>query len=377
MALSRPLRIGIIAGEASGDLLGADLMAALQARHPEIQFEGIGGPRMQALGFHSHFDMEELSVMGLVEVLKHLPRLLSIRKQIVRHFIDNPPDVFIGIDAPDFNLGVERRLKEQGIKTVHYVSPSVWAWREKRVFKVKAATDLVLALLPFEKAFYDRHDHPCVFVGHPLADRMPLDVDVSGAWQALGLDESHPTLAVLPGSRGGEVARMAPLFKEVALRLKAQFPGLRFLIPAANAKRRAQIETVFAELPDTSVVDGQGREVMAASDAVLLASGTATLEAMLAKKPMVVAYQVHPFTYWLAKKLVRVKRFSLPNLLADADWVPELIQDDATPEAIAQAVAGALGEAQRENPARFRELHEQIRRNASERAAEAVLELTC
>ncbi|WP_336407629.1 lipid-A-disaccharide synthase [Gallaecimonas pentaromativorans] len=375
--MSRPLRVGMIAGEASGDLLGADLMASLQAQHPDIQFYGIGGPRMQALGFNSLFDMEELSVMGLVEVLKHLPRLLHIRKHIVRHFIDNPPDVFIGIDAPDFNLGVEKRLKDKGIKTVHYVSPSVWAWREKRVFKVKAATDLVLALLPFEKAFYDRYQHPCVFVGHPLADRMPLEVNVPAAWAELGLAEQHPTLAILPGSRGGEVARMAPLFKEAALKLKADNPALHFLVPAANAKRRAQIEAAFSNVADVTVVDGKGREVMAASDAVLLASGTATLEAMLAKKPMVVAYQVHPFTYWLAKKLVRVKRFSLPNLLADADWVPELIQDDATPAAIAKAVQGALGAEQQANPARFRALHERIRQNASEQAAKAVLELLC
>ncbi|WP_192954824.1 lipid-A-disaccharide synthase [Gallaecimonas mangrovi] len=375
--MSKPLRVGMIAGEASGDLLGADLMASLQAHHPDIEFFGIGGPRMQALGFDSLFDMEELSIMGLVEVIKHLPRLLHVRKTIVKHFLDNPPDVFIGIDAPDFNLGVEKRLKDKGIKTVHYVSPSVWAWREKRVFKVKAATDLVLALLPFEKAFYDRYQHPCAFVGHPLADRMPLDVDVPGAWQKLGLDEHHPTLAILPGSRGGEVARMAPLFKEAVLKLKADNPALHFLIPAANAKRREQIAAVFSDVSDVTVVDGQGRQVMVASDAVLLASGTATLEAMLAKKPMVVAYQVHPFTYWLAKKLVRVKRFSLPNLLANDDWVPELIQDDATPERIFEAVKGALGDAQAQNPQRFRALHQDIRQNASEQAAKAVLELLC
>lgn len=375
--MSKPLRVGMIAGEASGDLLGADLMASLQAHHPDIEFFGIGGPRMQALGFNSLFDMEELSIMGLVEVIKHLPRLLHVRKTIVQHFLDNPPDVFIGIDAPDFNLGVEKRLKNKGIKTVHYVSPSVWAWREKRVFKVKAATDLVLALLPFEKAFYDRYQHPCTFVGHPLADRMPLDVDVPAAWQKLGLDEHHPTLAILPGSRGGEVARMAPLFKEAVLKLKADNPALHFLIPAANAKRREQIAAVFSDVSDVTVVDGQGRQVMVASDAVLLASGTATLEAMLAKKPMVVAYQVHPFTYWLAKKLVRVKRFSLPNLLANDDWVPELIQDDATPERIFEAVKGALGDAQAQNPQRFRALHQDIRQNASEQAAKAVLELLC
>ncbi|WP_406666662.1 lipid-A-disaccharide synthase [Gallaecimonas sp. GXIMD1310] len=376
--MARPLRIAIIAGEASGDVLGAALMAALQQQYDgDIDFVGIGGPQMLAAGFDSLYDMEELSVMGLVEVLKHLPRLLTIRRQIVQHFIANPPDVFIGIDAPDFNLGVEQRLKAKGIKTVHYVSPSVWAWREKRVHKVKAATDLVLALLPFEKAFYDRYQHPCVFVGHPLADTMAIEPDIAAAWQQLGLVEQHPTLAILPGSRGGEVARMAPLFKEVALALKAAMPQLHFLIPAANERRRADIEQHFADVPDVTVTSAMGREVMTASDAVLLASGTATLEAMLAKKPMVVAYKLHPLTHWLARRLLRVNRFSLPNLLADDDWVPELIQDEASVANITRATEGALSGAQAINPERFRQLHQRIRQDASAQAAKAVLALLC
>ncbi|WP_341503500.1 lipid-A-disaccharide synthase [Gallaecimonas sp. GXIMD4217] len=371
--MSKPLRVGMVAGEASGDVLGASLIQALKKSHPDLILEGIGGPLMQAEGFDSLYPMEELSVMGLVEVLGRLPRLLGIRRGLVRHFIDNPPDVFIGIDAPDFNLGVEKRLKDKGIKTVHYVSPSVWAWREKRVHKVKAATDLVLALLPFEKAFYDKHHHPCVFVGHPLADEVPQESDQAAARDALELHGDGHYLAMLPGSRGGEVARMGPLFAEALPLIRAQRPELEILIPAANDKRREQIDALFAGQDGVHVFDGQARTLMAASDAILLASGTATLEAMLVKRPMVVAYKVHPWTYRLAKRLVRVTRFSLPNLLADADLVPELIQDDATPQNVAEQVLKALDD--REQVGRFGELHQLLRRDASAKAAEAVLKL--
>ena len=375
---ARPLRVAIVAGEVSGDILAAGLMRELRALCPHIEFIGIAGPQMQQEGIISLFEMEELAVMGLVEVLGRLPRLLSVRHQLIRTLLQDPPDLYIGVDAPDFNLGVEAKLKRHGIRTVHYVSPSVWAWRQSRIHKIKAATDLVLAFLPFEKAFYDQHAAPCRFVGHTMADAIPLVSDRDAACQRLGLDPAQRYLAVLPGSRQAEVEMLAPVFLAACQRLQATDPALRYIVPLVNARRRAQFEAYLAatapELPIT-LFDGQARDVMAASSAILLASGTATLEAMLVKRPMVVAYRVKPFTYWLAEKLVNIRTFSLPNLLAGCHLVPELIQDECTAERIAHQVETLLNSDNSALLSEFTRLHQLIRCNADHQAAEAVLEL--
>ena len=375
---ARPLRVAIVAGEVSGDILAAGLMRELRALCPHIEFIGIAGPQMQQEGIISLFEMEELAVMGLVEVLGRLPRLLSVRHQLIRTLLQDPPDLYIGVDAPDFNLGVEAKLKRHGIRTVHYVSPSVWAWRQSRIHKIKAATDLVLAFLPFEKAFYDQHAAPCRFVGHTMADAIPLVSDRDAACQRLGLDPAQRYLAVLPGSRQAEVEMLAPVFLAACQRLQATDPALRYIVPLVNARRRAQFEAYLAatapDLPIT-LFDGQARDVMAASSAILLASGTATLEAMLVKRPMVVAYRVKPFTYWLAEKLVNIRTFSLPNLLAGRHLVPELIQDECTAERIAHQVETLLKSDNSALLSEFTRLHQLIRCNADHQAAEAVLEL--
>ena len=283
----RPVRIALLAGEASGDMLGASLLQALKDRYPNAEFGGIGGPKMEAAGFHSWFDMETLSVMGLVEVLGRLRQLFKLRKQVVDRMIDWKPDVFIGIDAPDFNLGVELRLRNAGIKTVHYVSPSVWAWRQKRIHKIDRATDLVLALLPFEKAFYDKHQVACEFVGHPLADEIPLHLSMGEARERLGISPDSQVVALLPGSRGGEVAELGELFLQAAAKLSKHNSNLKFVIPAANDARYQQIELMLAKFPelDTMLLHGQARDAMVAANALLLASGTVALEAMLVKRP--------------------------------------------------------------------------------------------
>lgn len=377
---ARPLTIALVAGETSGDILGAGLIRALKAKHPDARFVGVAGPRMLAEGCESWYDMEELAVMGIVEVLERLPRLLKIRRDLTRRFTALKPDVFVGIDAPDFNITLEGRLKQHGIRTIHYVSPSVWAWRQKRVFKIGRATDLVLAFLPFEKAFYDRFDVPCRFIGHTMADAMPLQPDKAAARRALGIDEQALCLALLPGSRNAEVEMLSADFLKTAQRLREKWPQLEIVVPLVNARRREQFERIKAEVaPELPVhlLDGQGREAMIASDAALLASGTAALECMLAKCPMVVGYRMKPFTFWLAQRLVKTQYVSLPNLLAGRELVPELLQDECQPEQLAAALEPLLaqGETRDRLLATFTELHQQIRWNADEQAAQAVLEL--
>lgn len=377
---ARPLTIALVAGETSGDILGAGLIRALKAKHPDARFVGVAGPRMLAEGCESWYDMEELAVMGIVEVLERLPRLLKIRRDLTRRFTALKPDVFVGIDAPDFNITLEGRLKQRGIRTIHYVSPSVWAWRQKRVFKIGRATDLVLAFLPFEKAFYDRFDVPCRFIGHTMADAMPLQPDKAAARRALGIDAQALCLALLPGSRNAEVEMLSADFLKTAQRLREKWPQLEIVVPLVNARRREQFERIKAEVaPELPVhlLDGQGREAMIASDAALLASGTAALECMLAKCPMVVGYRMKPFTFWLAQRLVKTQYVSLPNLLAGRELVPELLQDECQPEQLAAALEPLLaqGETRDRLLATFTELHQQIRWNADEQAAQAVLEL--
>lgn len=369
--------IAIVVGETSGDILAAGLLRELKQRYPNATFSGIGGPRMLAQGFDSLFDMEELSVMGLFEVLSRLRRLLHIRKSLAKHFITNPPDVFIGVDAPDFNLGLELTLKQAGIKTVQYVSPTVWAWRQKRIFKIARATNLVLSIFPFEKAFYDQHQVPCDFVGHTLADQLPLQPDVAAARVHLGLPAQAAVLAILPGSRGNEVGLLSEPFFRAAALIQQQQPDLHILIPAANAKRRAQIEAVLAEvkLSNVQVLDGQSREAMTAADAILLASGTATLEAMLCKKPMLVAYKFSPLTAMILRRLVKADYFSLPNLLAGKKLVQELLQEQVEPDRIATELSGLLAEPQTALLAEFTAIHQQLKCNADVQAAQAIEKL--
>lgn len=368
------LRIALVAGEASGDILGAGLMRALKAQHPAVEFIGVGGPLMQAEGLESYFPMERLSVMGLVEVLGRLRELLARRKKLIQTLTEEKPDVFIGIDAPDFTLNIELKLRQAGIKTVHYVSPSVWAWRQKRVLKIREGCDLMLTLLPFEARFYEEKGVPVRFVGHTLADTIPLEADRTAARQALNLPEG-PLVALMPGSRGGEVSRLGGLFFDAAERLRAMRPGVRFVLPCASPQRRIQLEALLAgrDLPVT-LLDGQSHQALAACDAVLIASGTATLEALLFKRPMVVAYRLAPLTFWILKRMVKSPYVSLPNLLAQRLLVPELLQDDATAEALATTLSPLIdgGEEQTRG---FDEIHRTLRRDASNQAAEAVLTL--
>ena len=379
-SVPRTPRIALVAGEASGDMLGAGLIAELRARFPDAEFAGIGGDAMRNAGCQTWFDASELALMGLAEILRHLPRLLKLRKAFRQRVLDWQPDVFIGIDAPDFNLGVEQWLKQRGVRTVHYVSPSVWAWREKRAEKIGASADLVLCLFPMEPPIYARHGIDARFVGHPMADAIALESNRAEARSVLGLPATTPVLAVLPGSRLGEISRLGPAFFEAAWRVAERMPELHIVVPAANAKCRQLIDQQIAAsaLPSARlhVLDGRARDAMTAADVVLLASGTATLETLLVKRPMVVGYRVAELTARIVKALglLKVNRYALPNVLAGRDLAPELIQQDCTPERLANAVLQWF-----EHPDcvtglqdDYHRLHLELRQDASARAADAV-----
>ena len=376
------MRIGIVAGESSGDILGAGLIRAIRARAPEARFTGVAGPEMVAAGCEALYPAETLSVMGLAEVLRHLPRLLAVRRDLKRHFLADPPDVFIGIDSPDFNLGLELALRRAGIPTVHYVSPSVWAWRPGRIFKVGRAADLTLALLPFEPPFYAQHGFKAEFVGHPLADALATRPERAALRAQLQLPPGGRVVALLPGSRFTEVERLGALFLDTARWLHARQPVLRFVIPAATPALKQLLERLISVngsgMPVT-LVEGHSREVLGAADAVLLASGTATLEAMLLDCPMVVAYRLAPLSHAIIRglRLLKIPYVGLPNLLASRELVPEFLQSRATPEFMGEALLALLEDpmmraAQLEG---FRALAGVLRRRADERAADAVLTL--
>jgi lipid-A-disaccharide synthase len=378
----KAFKVGIVAGEASGDILAAGLIKQLKKQYPNATFEGIAGPKMQAQGCQSLFDMEELSVMGLVEVLSRIRRLMFVRKTLLNHFLTNPPDVFIGVDAPDFNLGLELKLKKRGIKTVQYVSPTVWAWREKRIFKIAKATNLVLSIFPFEKQVYDKHHIPCEYVGHTMADDIAIKPNKQKARLSLKLKENATVLAVLPGSRKREVDTLLDVFIQSCLLLKSDIADLKILIPVVNRQRKDQVDQyIKTHNPDLSiqVVIGHAREVMIASDAVLLASGTATLEAMLCKKNMVTAYKLSGLTYQMMKWLYKAKYFALPNVLANEKLIPELLQDDVTPQTISELLLPMLtlqsADEQQALITKFETLHESLKQDADVQSAAAVANL--
>ncbi|MFN3235347.1 MAG: lipid-A-disaccharide synthase [Gammaproteobacteria bacterium] len=381
MTNPQKLHIGIITGEVSGDLLGADLIRALREHIPEVTFEGVLGPELKKLGGVAHEDMESLAVMGFVDPLLQLPKLLKIRHKMIQHFKKNPPDVFIGIDSPDFNLGVEYALKKTGIKTVHYVSPSVWAWRKGRIKKIKKAVDLMLTLFPFEKAFYDDHGVNAVHVGHPLADMIPMENDKLAARARLYMPEEGEYVALLPGSRKNELSHLAETFLETADLCLKRKPELKFITACANAARREQFESLwrerFSHIPLT-FYDGQSRDVMMASDAILVTSGTATLEAMLVKRPTVVAYKMSKLNFFVARLLVDIAYFSLPNLIADGTIMPEFLQDDANPEQLSKTLLEYFlqPEIAKAQIDKFKAIHGQLMVKSSQKAAISVINLS-
>ncbi len=372
-----------VAGEASGDLLGADLIGGLRKKFPGARFAGVGGPHMEAAGMELWHPAEILSVMGFVEVIAHLPSLFAVRRDVLARTLRERPAAFIGIDAPDFNLGVERKLKQAGIRTIHYVSPSIWAWREKRADKIAASAERVLCLFPMEPPIYAKHHVDARFVGHPLARAIPLDPDHANARRELNVPNDAPLLALLPGSRQGEIKRLGKIFFDAAALLKRQLAPLEIVVPAANAACRTAIAAMLAGDPasgalNVRLIDGNARTAMIASDAVLLASGTAALEAMLAKRPMAVAYRINPFTYWIVKKfgILPTNVYSLPNILAGRIVVPELMQKDCTAPALAATLLPLL-QSRRMDPglaAEFRRLHETLLA-PPDSAASAVVEL--
>lgn len=378
---SRALRIGILAGEVSGDLLGARLMRALRQHLPDVRFEGIGGPEMQAEGCKSLFPMERLSVLGLTEILGRYLELRRLRRELIAHFLANPPDVFIGVDSPGFNLGIEEKLRSAGIPTVHYVSPQVWAWRTWRVNKIRRAVDRILVLFPFEQPFYARHEVDATFVGHPLADEVRGDDDPRPYRDRLKLDLDRPTVALLPGSRVSELRALADVFVQTAQWLHQRNPDVQFIAPFVNRRTRVLFEEAIRrhqawDLPITRF-HGHSREVMAAADVVLLASGTATLEAMLLRRLMVVTYRVSRLSYWLMRAFAHITLVAMPNNLAGRHLVPELLQRDANPAQLGRTVERYLARPlyAREALQSFAVLGERLRGDAAGKAARAVLEV--
>lgn len=375
-------RIAVVAGELSGDTLGGGLLEALKARYPDARFLGVPGPAMADAGCEALASIDDLSLFGLGEVLREIPRLIRLRRYLIERITAWRPDVFIGIDAPSFNTGLERRLRLAGIPTVHYVCPTAWAWRERRVYHLREAADMMLSIFPFEEAFFRRHHVPVRFVGHPLADELPLHPDADSARRALGLALDATWVGLLPGSRNAEVDRLGPRFLATARWLHARLPGIRFVIPVAKPSLREKLETQCRDLaPELAItlIDGRAREVMRAASVVLTASGTATLEALLAKTPMVVAYAVSPISYHIAKTLdlIKVPWVSMPNLLADRMLVPEVLQNEARPEVLGPWLYRLLTseDARTEQIEAFESLHEQLRRGASQGAARAVAEI--
>ncbi len=373
--------IALVAGESSGDQLGAALIRELQKLYPTAAFVGIGGKQMRNAGMETWWDSQELAVFGLFEVLSHFPRLYKIRRNLRRRLIALQPDLFIGIDAPDFNLGLETALRRKGMPTAHYVSPTVWAWREKRVKKIARAADLVLCLFPFEPGFYKDHGVSAAYVGHPMADQISADSDPTAARQHLGISKQGTHIALLPGSRAGEVSRLAePMIEAVGI-LTQQVPDIHFSAAMASAAIRNQFESAMerSAAQNIKLVDEDPRSVIAAADVVLLASGTATLESMLINRPMVMCYRLAPSTYQLAKQfnLVQTKFFSLPNILAGKALIPELLQEEANGPRMAAEVMKCLEdhEGRQSLQHHFSELHQQLRCNASVQAAKAVAAL--
>jgi lipid-A-disaccharide synthase len=374
------MHIGIVAGETSGDLLGAGLLMELQKSFPHLTASGIGGPAMLQAGFTSLYDMERLAVMGLVEPLFRLPELFKIRNALFNYFILHRPDVFIGIDSPDFNLGLELKLRQAGIPVVHYVSPSVWAWRKKRIHKIAQAVDLVLTLFPFEADFYRAHNVPVQFVGHPLADLIPLHPDKLAARHSLNLDSAATYIALLPGSRRNEIKYLAELFISTAAIISRTRPEIKFITSAVNAERDQEVKALCKKLAPHLPIDffiGKSHEIMASADAVLVTSGTATLETLLFKKPMVIAYRMAELTYQIARHLVKVPYIGLPNLLANQLLVPEFIQKEAHPQQLASALLDFIDHPKKIAvlEKKFLTIHQTLRCNANEKAAAAIQKL--
>lgn len=367
----------IVAGETSGDLLGADLIQGLKKQYPNAIFEGIGGPKMQAEGFNSLFDMERLSVMGLWEPLKRLPELLSIRRSIIKRYSTNKPVVFIGIDSPDFNAKIEQKLHIAGVKTVHYVSPSVWAWRQGRIKNIKRSVDLMLTLLPFEAAFYQQHRVPVCYVGHPLAKQFPAQANIVDAREALGLESGKPTLCIMPGSRSAEIELMAELLLDAAATASQDLGvELQLVMPAANQSRYDQLKKILDTRSDkVTLLKQQSHQAMEAADVVLLTSGTTALEAMLLKKPMVVGYRMNALSFKLLFPLIKTAYVSLPNLLANKPLVPELLQDKATIESLSAQVVKLFKANNTELIEQFDQLHHQLSLDSASLATTAISQL--
>lgn len=371
------MKIGIVVGEASGDILGAELIKSLREIYPDLTVTGIGGPKMIAEGCQSLYDMEHLSLMGFFQPLMHLPELIKIRSGLRKHFLKNRPDVFIGIDSPDFNIGLELKLREAGIPVVHYVSPSVWAWRKKRIFKIAKAVDLMLTLLPFEADFYQQHHVPVRFVGHPLADQIPIESDKLAARKRLEIDPDKTYIAILPGSRRNEIAYLSDIFVSTAHRCWKLRPNIEFITSAVNAKRFEEFQNIWrTRIPEVPIKFFQGRshDVTEAADVVLVGSGTATLETMLYKRPMVIAYRMGKLTYEIAKRVIKVPFIGLPNLLANEKIVPEFIQNQASTDQLTLALFDYLDHPEKVKALeeKFTDMHKKLRCNASQQAAQAI-----